>query len=340
MRLARICVPLLAFACGNSHQPVGDILVVASSLTANAQITRVTASISPADVKQDLNRNADGTFSGSIVVPVGAQTVTVEAFVATTKVGTGTATVTVTKGAHMQALITILDTTGPDGKPDHSPVVTSLVTPTAMQVDDQSVVTATAADGDSDSIAFAWTASPAGCVTFTNPAASSTIATAKAISAPCTLTITVTANGKSDSKSAPVQISAATGSIDVTVTYVPQPRIGSIALSDSTGQIALVLRNAADATIRAPFHKGIPYTVTVTFDPWPAGAIALSDSCGGVIAQPVFPANGTSASGTWTPSVDTGTCNLTATLTRVAPPGAQDAGSLVDSWFVVVLPVP
>jgi len=323
---------LLLLACEGPEQSVGHILVVAQPLTTAAQLTRVTVTITPAGITQDLTVDPqDPTrFSGTFTVPVGAQTVQADAFAGTPKVGSGTATVAVTKGAQMQALITILDNTGPSPGPDHSPVVTSLVAPATVQVGDQPTLTAAAMDADGDAMTFAWIATPSGCGTFGSLAAPSTTFTATTIGT-CTARFTVTAIGKSDSRSVPIQIVAATGSINIQVTYVPQPLIGTITFSNASGQVASVTRNATDATIRAPFHKGTPYTVVLAFDAWPNGAIALSDSCGGTIVQPMFVANATSASATWTPTVDNGACMVTATLTRQ---------TLIDTFFVVVLPVP
>src|SRR4051812_34231290 len=325
------CALLLALAC--SSQNLGDIVVIAENATTPAQVTHVRVTITPAGVVRDLTVDPlDPTrFTGTFGVPVGTQIVTVEAFSAGEKsVGTGIATVSVLKNATAQAQIRILDSTGPAPGPDHSPVVTSLVTPTSAQVDDQLPVSATAMDADQDPMTFAWTASPAGCGTFAAPAASATTFTAKLLGT-CTVTFTVTANAKSDSKSAPIAIAAATGSIDVVVTYVPQPVISSIAFASGTTTVAVVQRNAADATIRAQFHKGTPYDVTFSFDAWPTGTAALIDSCGGTIVAPVFAANATSAKATWTPTADTGACVLVATVTRE---------TLTDSLAVVVLPVP
>jgi hypothetical protein len=123
MRLARVFLPLLVLACGGLQQPVGDVLVVAQALTASTQITRVTVTITPASVTRDLTVDPqDPTrFTGTIAVPVGTQTVRADAFAGSTQVGSGSASVTVEKGAHIQALITILDETGPNPGPDHSP---------------------------------------------------------------------------------------------------------------------------------------------------------------------------------------------------------------------------
>ncbi|HEY6912155.1 MAG TPA: hypothetical protein VI356_22440 [Myxococcales bacterium] len=334
MKTSRLsCALLLALAC--TGQNSGEIAVVAENATAATLITHVRVTITPAAVTRDLtvDPQAPTRFTGSFAVPAGTQVVAVEAFTTGEKsVGTGAATVTVLKGATVQAQIRIFDATGPVTGPDHSPVVTSLVTPTSAQVGDQLPVSATAFDADQDPMAFSWTASPAGCGTFAAPAASTTSFTAGAVTGTCTVTFTVTANGKSDSKSASVAIAAATGSIDVVVTYVPQPVISSIAFSSGATALATVQRSAADATIRVPFHKGTAYTITFSFDPWPAGTAALTDSCGGTIVQPAFVANATSASATWTPTVSAGACVLVATVTRET--------TLTDSLSVVVLPVP
>lgn len=334
MKISRLsCALLLALAC--TGQNSGEIVVIAENATAAPLITHVRVTITPAAVTRDLTVDPqDPTrFTGTFSVPAGTQIVAVEAFSAGEKsVGTGTATVTVLKGAAVQAQIRIFDATGPVTGPDHSPVVTSLVTPTSAQAGDQLPVSATAFDADQDPMTFSWTASPAGCGSFVNPAASTTSFTAGTSLGACTVTFTVTANGKSDSKSAPIAVAAATGSIDVVVTYVPQPVISSIAFSSGATTLATVQRNAADATIRVPFHKGTAYTITFSFDPWSTGTAALTDSCGGTIVQPAFVANATSARATWTPAVDTGACVLVATVTRET--------TLTDSLSVVVLPVP
>lgn len=334
MKLVRVCVPLLVLACTGDQQPIGQIVVIAQALTATAQITRVTVTVAPAGGTFDLTANPQepGTFTARIAVPVGTLTLTARAFSGTTPVGTGTATVSLTKGAQLQAFITILDATGPAPVPDHSPVVTSLVVPGAAEVGDQTTVNATAMDGDGDQMSFSWDASPAGCGSFASPGASTTIFTAQSVGA-CTVTFTSTANGKSASRSLQVQIGPATGTIDVTVEYVPQPVISSISFSLAGTPVATVARNATDATIRTPFHQGTTYTVTISFDPWPTGTVALTDSCQGTIQpQPLpFVPSATSATATWTPTVNSGACIVTATVTRQG---------LSDSLFVVVLPGP
>lgn len=332
MKFIRICV--LALACTGLEQPVGSVLVIAQAQTAVAQITRVTVTTSLSSVPTDLSVDAGnpGRFTGTLVVPVGTQTVTAQAFNGNVQVGIGSATVTVTKGGSQLAQITILDATGPAPGPDHSPVVTSLVTPVFVQVGDASTLTASAMDADGDPVSFSWAASATGCGTFPPSTGSSTVFTA-VVPGNCTVTVTATANGKSASKSAPIRIDPATGSIAITVQYVPNPIIGSISFASGATTLATVARNASDATLRTAFHKGTPYTVTIGFDPWPTGTVALADSCGGTIQpQPlVFVGNATTATATWTPAAVGDVCLVTATVTRE---------TLSDSLFVVVLPVP
>lgn len=320
----------LALGCVASEKPEGSLVVTADAVT--ARVTRVTVTIAPAGIQRDLfvDPQVPTRFTGSISAPAGVQTVTAEAFDGTQHVGTGSATATVQKGAAVSVQITILDDTGPPPAPDHSPVVTSLVTPASLEVGDQPTLTATAMDADGDPLAYAWTGSPPGCGTFGTPAAASTVFTANLAGA-CTVTFSATAGGKTDAKTAQILIGVATGTIDVTVDYVPHPVLSNIAFSQGGTAIASVPRTAADATIRASFHRGTAYTVTLSFDAWPTGSLSLSDSCSGTIVQPTFVGNATSATATWTPTVSSGACLVTATITRV---------TLTDSFLVVVLPVP
>lgn len=320
----------IALGCAASEKPEGVLVVSADAFT--ARITKVTVTVAPAGIQRDLavDPQVPTRFTGSISSPVGVQTVTAQAFDGTQLVGTGSASATVQRDATVRVQITVLDVTGPPPAPDHSPVVTSLVTPVSLQVADRPTLTATATDADGDPMTFAWTASPEGCGSFTTPTATSTVFTANAVG-PCTVTFTVTAGGKSDAKAAQILIGVATGTIDVVVDYVPYPVLSNIAFSQGGTAIASVPRTTTDATIRVPFHLGTAYTVTISFDAWATGSLSLSDSCSGTIVQPTFVPNATSATATWTPTVSSGACLVTATLVRQ---------TLTDRFLVVVLPVP
>ena len=188
----------------------GFVAVTVTAQTASAQITRVSVTVMPANASADLTRNPAGTFSGTLDVPVGAQTVTANAWAGTTLAGTGTGSALVVKGQTVQVFITVPDDTGPAPTPDHSPVITSLTASSnAVLSGDQVSLAATAMDADGDAITFSWTASPAGCGTFATPASASTTWTAGAAGT-CAITITVTARGKSDNKSTSIAISPRT----------------------------------------------------------------------------------------------------------------------------------
>jgi hypothetical protein len=139
-------------------------------------------------------------------VPVGAQTATADAYAGAVKVGTGSTPVTVSKGQTAQVSITVLDGSGPDPLPDHSPVITSFVVPAStVSAGSQTPLSATALDADGDALTWAWTASPSGCGTFTAPAAPSTTFTAGPAGT-CTLQVAATARSKTDTRSASVSI--------------------------------------------------------------------------------------------------------------------------------------
>jgi hypothetical protein len=180
---------------------------VVATQTLTAQITRVSLTVLPADISADLTRDPAGTFSGTVSLPVGAQTVTASAWAGITLAGTGAASVSVIKGQTAQLQITVLDATGPAPLPDHSPVVTSLAaSATAVALGDHVSLVATALDADGDAITFAWSAAPAGCGTFETPGSASTTCTA-AVVGTCAITLTASARGQSDSRSTSILVS-------------------------------------------------------------------------------------------------------------------------------------
>ncbi len=326
-----VTVPALFAAVGCVGQ-AGSVNLVVETDSLNA--TRVHVTISPGPGDADLTQDATNPtkFTGSFTVATGTETITVQAFANVNGteqlVGTGSATTTVAKTPPTNVVIKVLDVSGPIGGPDHGPVITALSTPSPLQAGDSGVVTVNAIDPDGNPLSYAWSST---CGTFANPAASSTSFTAGAVTGPCTVTITVTANGKTDTQSATIQILTATGTLGITVNYVPQPVISSF--SFSTTPVTTVSRTG-DGTTHATFHWVQPYTVTVTYDSYPTGTFTLTDSCGNTVTNVVFGASSSTA--TWTPATNSTLCNLTATLTRDT---FSDGGLLSDSMFVVVLPV-
>jgi hypothetical protein len=189
----------------------GTVHATVVALTATTQITRIALTISPAGVSQDLTYDAaSGVFTGTFDhLPAVLQTVQAQAYAGPTLIGSATAQVTVTSGQVAQVSLTILDTSGATGVPDHAPVITSFVVgQSSARVGDRLSLSATAVDVDGDAIVFAWTVTPSGCGTLSSPDQPATTWTG-ASAGTCTVTLTVTARGQSDARQADVQVTAA-----------------------------------------------------------------------------------------------------------------------------------
>jgi hypothetical protein len=330
-----LALGLLPACGGEPAQQEAYVHAVAVSLVTSAQLTRVSLSTSAGgsiDLTRDPSDASGATFAGTLVVAPGAQTITARCYSGTTVVGTSSAAVSVAAGQIANVQLTVLDSSTPAPLPDHSPVVTSLVVPAGAASPGSALsLSASAMDADGDPLTYAWTAAPTGCGTFSAAAATSTTWTA-ATTGVCAITFTATAKGKSDSRTANVTVGTAAGDVSVTVTYVPLPQIDSITLSSGATQLWSVARTDADATCKSVvFKQGTAYTVKVTYEPLSQGTLDLSDSCGGTLVQPVAAASSTSASGSWTPTVASGACVLTARLT---------SQTLVDRFPVVLIPGP
>ena len=124
-----------------------------------------------------------------------------------------------------------------------------------------------------------------------------------------------------------------TGSIDISATFVPHPRITRIELLEGVDELTGLSRDGPDATHGTPLARGTTYGIRMVFDPLPAGStLGLANTCGGALAQPTGTLPGTQALGSWTPPAtgDGPLCVVTATVTRPSP-----SGSLSDSFPVV-----
>jgi hypothetical protein len=330
MKRVAVCVTLtLLVACGGQKPGRGTIhAVVSTGLVSTSGITRVTVTVTPAGVTQDLTYNvSDGTFAGTLTVATGAQTVTAIAYTGSapneTEAGRGSASVTIVTGANASVDITIYDTTGPPPPPDHGPVIlTFVVANTTPMSGTEQTLAATAMDADGQAIAYAWTQAPANCGAFSDPSAASTQWTAGPVG-PCAVTITATANGKSDARSKTIQIVQATGFLDVTGHYVPQPFITHVAVLDGGIVWWDVARGDANATSPNSLATGASYEVRAYYAPASGAVVALTDSCGGV---PSGPAYGTDGSGSyaafnWTAPASPDACILTPQLTVPGPIG-------------------
>lgn len=221
-RRAWFLAALTCGACGGpaSTEQSNAVIQVAvtglDALTTAAQLTKVSASVTPAAVMQDLTLGAaDRTVTGTISVPAGTQTVTIDVFASTSKVATGTSSpVALVAGQIAVVSITVLDTTGSAARPPH-PVITSLIVPNrSVFPGDAMTLHVAAIDPAGGPLGYQWNGSPAGCAAFSSTTVPSPVWTA-VLSATCTISCTVTdAEGLSDSRS-----------VDVTVFVLPDPYV-------------------------------------------------------------------------------------------------------------------
>ena len=245
-------IPLLPGpACQRAAPGTGNLAVSVQPLTTNSQITRVSVTVTPANLSTDLARDPSGTFSGLLTIPTGLQTVNASAWAGTIQVGTGSNTVTVLKGQLASVTITVTDGTGPAPVPDHSPVITSFNVPAgSATVSDQLSLSATAFDADNAPITWSWSVSPPGCGSYSSPSSPSTIWTAL-VAGTCRVTVTATAKGKSDSKSA-----------DIAVAPKPTFSISGTITNGSGASVALSGASSATTTADASGN----YSFTLLFN--------------------------------------------------------------------------
>src|SRR5262249_30648440 len=103
---------LLLCACQTSTMAGGGYVRVTGT-TQSSQVTRVSVTIAPANASADLSRDPAGTFSGTLGVSAGTQTVTASAWNGSTLVGSGTGSAVVTAGQTADVSITVPGGTSP-----------------------------------------------------------------------------------------------------------------------------------------------------------------------------------------------------------------------------------
>jgi hypothetical protein len=317
-------------ACGGAGTQTGTgssqgfIQARISALYAPTQITRITLTVSPENLSQDLTYNpSDASFTGSITVPAGDHTVTATAYVGTTVVGTATAPVTVTRNQTASVTLTIRD--GPAPVPGYGPVVSTLTVPqTRVGIGDQVNVSVTTLESDSSPMSIVWSNAPSGCGTFANTSSASTTWRA-ATAGVCTITVTVSAGSKQDSRSVDVTVyQQGVGTVSVTGSFVEFPHIDLFYFQVGDSAVAIA-RTGTDATLHELLARSQVYRVGLYWDLVPGGTPALQDSCGGNL-EPFGGYDG-HYEWNWTSPVTQQACILTATLTY---------GDMVDTFPIVV----
>ena len=327
---------VVGIGCGGAPQRTATgvrTTIRVSELTNANGITRVTVTATPGDVSQDLTPDVsrNGAFSGALVLPPGDYSITASAYAGTQLAATGTSSITVVLGGTVQLTLTLKDATGPAPTGGHAPIITSFLVPSSeVMVGDQLNLSSEINGGAADpTVILAWSVSPAGCGTFSDPGSAAPVWTAASGSI-CTITLTASSArvATTDSRSAYVRVMTpvTSGNVQISTTYLAYPNIRAVVVKEqsSSGDWRTVcgLERASDATCSG-LLAATPVRATVFYTN-PSGSpqdfgIRLSSSCG---ADPVFlgpdwdSVYGDGYTFTWNAPVGVKSCLLTAYLTE------------------------
>jgi len=295
-------------------------------MTGISAITAITIEAQPANVTRTLTYDkTTAKFSGSVMLPIGVQTLTAVAYAGTQVAGQGTTTVTIVAGQTASVFLRILDTSSPAPMPDSSPGIFALVASTTKAAVGEAVtLKASAADPNGDPLTYAWTSScPSGTFSTTDSAETTWSSTAVGV---CTLTITATAKGKSASQQVDVVV-LETGSGVATVegSYISGPRISSISAS-ATGFNCSGFPVVSDATCSQSLAPGQHLSIAAyvvldeaaTVDGGAPVDVTLTDNCGGTtlyINQYIYTSGG-GVDAKWTAPAAPAMCVVTLNVTQ------------------------
>ena len=288
-------------------QGLTEIRIDARSLL-DAGITRVT--LEAGAQAEDLVLNpATGTYDGTLLLPAGPRSLVARAFAGAALVGASNPSVVdVQSGLVTRVVMRILDLTG-SAPPLYGPILDSLVFPATAQAMAPVAFTAAVVAPAGDPVTYAWSSSCADS-TFSAPAAATT-SWSKAAQGSCTITMLATSNGLSIAQSFQMVVFAAgsaSGAIDASALFINAP---SLYLAfPATG---CFIAPGGNASCAVPTASPSVTSVDVSVTSWggsTAGAITLSDNCGGrfgtLNTSPDY------RSSAWLPPLGAGLCILTA----------------------------
>lgn len=313
-----------------------------------SSIQSMVVTAQPANVSKTLAYNSDGgTFSGTLVLPVGDQTLTANGYGSGPDAGvvaTGTASVRIEPNVTTAVTMRIYDTTPAEPQPDIAPYIRSVTASRAdLVVNEATTVSVNAVDVDGDALQYAWT-SDCAAGTFANPSAATTTWTSTGPGS-CALKVTVSSRQASVSESVAVLVYSAPpdggvreGGAQVNGEYVARPYVSRLAMlcSGVNCSPSFAYRDDLHANL-ADVKPGVEYytQVNVDFDTrFGSFVTGLGVQCDG-IAQAVRPASDTCtgnggscyAAFYWTTPAS-GACKVTGTAVN---------GSLSDSFSAGVL---
>jgi hypothetical protein len=277
---------------------------------------------SPAGSTTELAYDAEtGRFSGSMSLPAGLQTLTVQALSDVNEdgeleiVAVGSGQATVAEGQTASVVVVLMDLTPPPPVPDHRPIITAAgVSNANPQPGEEVSVWVSAVDVDEDPMTYLWTINcNAGAAVIADAAAASTTFTVDT-AATCWVSATVSANGKSVNAGMAVQVGGS-GQADVTISFAAPPVVNNVFLNEGlSGFTCDIARTGDEATCQDPLGLGTTTEIYLELDPGTDGSQTSIDVCGGqVIRRETFPGV---AHYTWEVPQVSGVCVVTASAVR------------------------
>lgn len=304
--VAPLVAALLVAGCSGAQSNYGRVAVQASALTRLGGITSVV--VTSGNVTAGLTFDSSSQhFTGSLALPVGDQTLTVQMFAQDQLVGSGSANVTIVAGKTAAVSVRVLDATGSQAQLDAGPYIISLSTPSTSTVLGQPLtLTAKAVDANGDAIAYAWTSTCGGSFS----AQAATTAWTPDMLGSCKLTLTTTSKSLQDSESVNVFVFSAastTGAATIDAEYVAGPEVFGVQLMDyTTANNCSVYTYNTDSMCRYAYKVTDSLWLNVVYSAGPNPTVSRSDNCGGSFDQ----------WGDWLPPAAGGLCTLTGTVTN------------------------
>jgi hypothetical protein len=256
-----------------------------------------------------------------VVAAAGVQSTTVTGYAGPVRVGSVGVTLPLVEGTSAIVQAALLDTSAGWPLANAAPVVTALaLSPAALLVGGTLHAAAQAQDPSGADPAWSWTSSCSGRFT---PASARTTSWTPAAWGSCTVTARATVAVASGTRSGTVTVTLPPGDLAVEATFVPAPRISSVALTTGAGTCALD-RSGADASCRVPIRPGEIVAVATAMDAAAGAALEWSDDCGGSFAARDLSQLPAAAIHDWTAPA-TGAPLACVLLPRVTLDGMADA---------------
>lgn len=310
---------LLAGAgCGSDQGPgerdaVGSARVrLVNTQVSAGEITRVTVTAA-SGASIDLERDASGDgFVGSLILPVGPNSLVGQAFIDDELVAESQATpIVVEEGTVTSVTLRLLDLTGGDDI-EYGPLIVSLVHPETAVVGQPALFSVSAVDPDGDEVSIAWSADCADG-SFSDPSAAET-QWVKGSEGTCNITVVASAGGLSASDSFRIAVfgEGNTGAVDIGGVIVSAPQVF---LGLDYGAFCEVFPGAPNGSCAVPIEttQSAYLFAGVGWGNAQPGALEVSDDCGGSFE--LFFDDPFYVEGVWTPPSITGLCMISARAT-------------------------